>query len=55
MNFYDNWDKFNDENLNVYLENILNEISNDSSLNDYFTLESQNFYNQMKKNLRFLE
>lgn len=55
VNFYDNWDKFNDENLNVYLENILNEISNDSSLNDYFTLESQNFYNQMKKNLRFLE
>ena len=54
VEFYDTWDKFNDENLKNDLTNILSEIENNPSLNEYFTLEIPNFKKQMENNLKLL-
>ena len=52
VNFYYNWDKFN---LINNLKDILEEIEDNPSLNEYFTLEIPHFYLQMKNNLVFLD
>ncbi len=54
VEFYDDWDKFNDEHLKNNLESILDEINTNSSLKEYFTSEIPDFYRQMNKNLEFL-
>ena len=54
VEFYDTWDKFNDENLKGELEDILADIENDVSLNMYFKSEISDFYAQMNNNLKFL-
>lgn len=54
VEFYDDWDKFNDENLKSNLESILDEIKYNPSLDYYFKSEIPDFYNQMMKNLEFL-
>ena len=68
VNFYDSWDKFNDEikiedeygkfkniKLNDYLSDILNKIESDESLKAYFKEEIPHFYSQMKRNKIFLD
>ena len=54
VEFYDTWDKFNDDKLKKDLNDIFSEINGNSSLKEYFTLEIPNFYRQMKNNLEFL-
>ena len=64
VDFYDSWDKFNDEilfngklvKLNIFLEKeILNVIKEDESLLAYFKEEIPNFYKQLKMNKQFLD
>ncbi|MCI5738110.1 MAG: TIGR02710 family CRISPR-associated CARF protein [Methanobrevibacter ruminantium] len=69
VDFYEHWDKFNDEiivknnqnqlesiKLNKFLESeILESIENDEDLLKYFEEEIPNFYNQLKKNKLFLD
>ena len=69
VDFYESWDKFNDSikvesqygkfediKLNDYLENeILKEIRSDEDLLKYFKEEMPNFYNQLKRNKKFLD
>ena len=69
VDFYDQWDKFNDEikikdglnnlesiKLNEFLETeILKPIENDDDLKKYFKNEIPNFYRQLKKNKLFLD
>lgn len=52
VSFYDSWDKFNFENN---LDDIIDEIESNHSLNEYFTQEIPNFFMQMKNNLHFLD
>lgn len=59
VEFYDVWDKFNDEineiPLNKYLKNeILDKINSEESLNQYFENELPHFLKQLKTNLFFL-
>lgn len=60
INFYDFWDKFNDDvdsiPLNIYLENnILNVIEKNHILKKYFSEELPDFYKQLKLNKLFLD
>lgn len=69
VDFYEHWDKFNDEirvknehnhlvkvKLNKFLETeILEKIEKDDDLHRYFNEEIPNFYRQLKKNKLFLD
>ena len=67
VNLYENWDKFSDEvkilnedkletyPLNVYLNQILEDIKNSPNLLNYFKNEIPDFYKQLKKNKQFLD
>lgn len=60
VRFYEAWDKFNDDldeiPLNNYLEDIiLDKIRSKENLREYFENEIPDFYNQMKRNKRFLD
>ena len=59
IDFYDYWDKFNDDDgeisLNLILTSIIKTIESDEYLSDYFSTELPNFFNQMKNNLIFLD
>ena len=58
VEFYEKWDKFNDEineiSLNKYLNELIDEITSDESLNQYFENEIPHFLKQLKNNLNFL-
>lgn len=59
VKFYDTWDKFYDyidnEELPIYLdETILSRINNNSNLFNHFSTIDLEFYNQIKKNIEFL-
>ena len=69
VNFYESWDKFNDDikvekgvgkiksiKLNVYLQTeILDVIKDDENLSKYFNEEIPKFYKQLKMNKQFLD
>ena len=59
IDFYEAWDKFNDElnniNLNLILNGIIKTIESDEFLLNYFLTELPNFLSQMKNNLVFLD
>ena len=60
VNFYDVWDKFNDELDNISLNNylkteIIDKINNDDSLKQYFGNEIPDFFKQIKNNKLFLD
>ena len=69
VNFYESWDKFNDEikinkgfdkfdeiKLNEYLQTeILDKIKEDENLLNYFNEEIPKFYKQLKRNKQFLD
>ena len=55
VSFYESWDKFNDKNLKNDLKEILNQINDTNELYEYLTLEFPDFYNQMNRNLEFLD
>lgn len=58
IDFYELWDKFNDElnefKLNIILNNIIDDIKSNTYLFDYFSFEFPNFLKQMDNNLLFL-
>lgn len=59
IDFYESWDKFNDDlneiGLNLILNGIIKTIESNDYLLDYFSNELPNFFSQMRNNLIFLD